>query len=415
MDSSSLTFLRKIWFILYGLLAASAAVVLLPFTAFLLALSFTWVNQATHWFNLGETQAWLGIIFAMYAIYADVVIGPLVWWRVSAKRLGLSRKVNNIGTTAVIALFAVICFWVLHGEQAISANVNLEAVSDDGKVVLARSTPTGSSTLYKIDTSTGDARRLTAIPQGYEGDAAFSPDGNHVAFTYSKDDKNYTIMLTDLDGRDPHPLLRESGNDSWPRYSRDGSTIYFVRTVSSPNATGFDLFSTSVDGTNVIQLTHQQFSSNGEPFLRAAPVLSSDGKQLLFTTSQSLLLCSLSGPKQQPENVLFQLPNAPSSRQYVSGYFSFDDRGIVFMAATQGKSGYDYDVYRVDLASRKVQKLTENNGYASDFRLSVGGNEAVFLKWKFSRFQKLPRSFQMHLLDLQSGTVTPVNFTRLPE
>lgn len=85
------------------------------------------------------------------------------------------------------------------------------------------------------------------------------------------------------------------------------------------------------------------------------------------------------------------------------------------MAASEGKDGYDYDAYRVDLPSRKVQKLTENNGYASDFRLSVGGNKAVFLKGKFSRFQKLPRSFQLQSMDMQSGAVTPVNFTGLPK
>jgi Tol biopolymer transport system component len=113
--------------------------------------------------------------------------------------------------------------------------------------------------------------------------------------------------------------------------------------------------------------------------------------------------------------LLFNLPNAPPSRQYVSAYFSPDDRGVVFMAASEGKDGYDYDAYRVDLASRKVQKLTENNSYASDFRLSVAGNKAVFLKWKFSRLQRLPRSFQMQLMDMPSGAVTPVNFAGLPQ
>ena len=208
--------------------------------------------------------------------------------------------------------------------------------------------------------------------------------------------------------------MAEGGNDSWPRFSRDGRTIYFVRTTGESNQKGFDLFSTSLDGRNVTQLTHQHFNFNGEPYLQAAPVLSSDGKQLLFTTNESLELCSLSSPNPQPRSLLFNLPNAPPSRQFVSAYFSPDDRGIVFMAASEGKNGYGYDIYRVDLPSRRVEKLTENNGYASDFRLSVGGDKAVFLKWKFSRFQKLPRSFQMKLMDMQNGRVTPVNFAGLP-
>jgi Tol biopolymer transport system component len=221
-------------------------------------------------------------------------------------------------------------------------------------------------------------------------------------------------MLTDIGGRNSHPLLREQGNDWWPRFSRDGRTIYFVRLTGNSRPDRFDLYSTSLDGKDVTQLTHQHFSFDGEPYLQAAPALSSDGKQLLFTTDESLQLCSVSNGNQQPSNFLFPLTNAPSSRHYVSSYFSPDDKGIVFMAASEGKDGYGYDAYRVDLLSRRVQKLTENNGYASDFRLSVGGNKAVFLKWKFSRFQHLPRSFQMQLLDMQSGRITPVNFRGLP-
>jgi Tol biopolymer transport system component len=414
-DSSNQSIPRKIWIVLYGLLAAAAVAVLVPVAALLLALAFVWINQAAHLFELGETQAWLGIIFALYAAYADVVIGPLVWWRVSAKRLGASRRVNSVGTTAVITFFSVVCLWVVHGEQAITNPARLEDVSDDGKFVLARSTPSGSSTLYKIDTSTGVARRLIATPLGYEADASFSPDSGRIVFAYSKNGQDYSIMLTDLTGQNPHAVLVEGGNDSWPRFSRDGRAIYFVRTAGESKQRGFDLFSTSPDGRDVTQLTHEHFSFNGEPYLQAAPVLSSDGKQLLFTTNESLELCSLDSPNPQPSNLLFNLPNAPPSRQYVSAYFSPDDRGVVFMAASEGKDGYDYDAYRVDLASRKVQKLTENNSYASDFRLSVAGNKAVFLKWKFSRLQRLPRSFQMQLMDMPSGAVTPVNFAGLPQ
>ncbi len=36
------------------------------------------------------------------------------------------------------------------------------------------------------------------------------------------------------------------------------------------------------------------------------------------------------------------------------------------MAASQGKDGYEYNVYIVDLTSRQVKKLT-NHGYATDF------------------------------------------------
>jgi len=415
IDSSNLSIPRKILIILYGLLAAAAVVLLVPLCALVVGIAFTFANQTMHWFDLGETESWLGIIFALYALYAGIVIGPVVWWRFCAKRLALSQRQNKIGTTAVAAIFAIVCLWVLHGEQAITNNISLEAVADDGRFVLAQSSPSGSSALYKIETSTGAASRLTSMPSGYEGDATISPDGLQVAFTYSNDERNHTIMLTDLSGKNTKPLLREGGNDSWPQFSRDGKTIYFMRTTGVASGAGFDLFSTSLDGKIVTRLTHQHFSFNGGPYLQAAPAVSSDGSQLLLTSNDSLRLYSLASLNQQPTSVAFRLPNSPPSPLYVSAYFSPDDRNIVFMAAAEGKDGYEYDAYRGDPTSRDVQRITNNNGYASDFRVSTGGKKAVFLKWKLSRFQKLPRGFQLQLMDMQSGTVIPLRFAGLPQ
>jgi Tol biopolymer transport system component len=414
-EFATLSLFEKVRIVLGGLLAATAAVVIVPIAALFLGVAFTWLNAATGWFELGETGAWLGVIFGLYALYADIVIGPAVWWRVCAKRLRLSRTVNNIGTATVVTFFSLLCFWVVNGERAITKNAHLEDVSDDGKYVLAGSVDSSSSTLYKIDTSNGATSELMPTLHGYETEASFSPDGSQVVFAYSNNhEQDSTIMLTDLAGKQLHPVLAEGGNDSWPRFSPDGHAIYFIRTSGTSNQKGFDLFSTSLDGKSVKQLTHQNFGFNGELYLRAAPVVSPDGDHLLFTTNEALKMTALSGTDQRPNNLLFELPDAPQSRQYVSAYFSPDNRAIVFMGATEGSKGYDYDAFRVDVLSRRVQKLTHNRGYASDFRLSVRGNKAVFLRWKLSRFQKLRRGFQLQLMDMQSGTITPISFSGLP-
>ncbi len=412
LESSNLSAFEKSKIIAQALLEAVKVVIVVPICAFFLATVFVFIIAITHAFELGEYGAWLGIIFALYAAYADIVIGPVVWWRVSAKRLGVSRKTNTIGTTAVSLFFAVVLFSVVWGEQAITNAPHLEDVSDDGRYVLA--TGPDSSSLYKIDTTSRIATLLPTTWQRRAGSyAALSPDSSQIAFAHSDDEKNYTIMLMDINGKSSHPLLNQGGNDSWPRFSRDGRTIYFIRTAGN----GFDLFSSTLDGKNVTQLTHQHYTFKLGPYLQAAPAVSSDGKQLLLFAAgdEALQLCSLASANQKPSNLVFQLPNAPRSRIYVSAFFSPDDKGILFMAASEGKGGYAHDAYRLDLASRDVQKLTENNGYASDFRVSVSGTKAAFLKWKLSRFQKLPRSFQLQLMDIPSGRVTPVNFKGLPE
>lgn len=353
----------------------------------------------------------MGIMFGMYAAYADIVIGPIVWWRLSAKRLGLNPRTNKLGSITLTAFFAAALMWVLWGEQAPDHLPNLEDVSDDGSIVLAGEHFQGESLLYRIDTATGVASRLSTMARGFNSFGSLSPDGKLIVFAHSDDEKNYAVMVTDLFGNNTHPLLSEHGNDSWPRFSADGRTIYFIRTEGS----GFDLFASSLDGKNVTQITHQHYTFKLGPYLQSAPVVSSDGKQMLFTTEEMLQLCSLSSANQQPSNLLFPFPGSPSQRIYVSAYFSADNKEVIFMAASSEKNGYGYDVYRLDLASRQIQKLSKDNGYSTDFRLSVGGKKAVFLKWKLSYFQKLPRSFQLQLMDIPTGRITPVKITGLPK
>jgi dipeptidyl aminopeptidase/acylaminoacyl peptidase len=411
-EPSTLTFPRKVGIVIYALIATGALCVIVPICALLIGTLFAWVVEWAG-VHLGEYGSWMGLIFALYAAYADIVIGPVFWWRLSAKKLGLAPLTNKRGTISVATFFSLTLIWVLWGEQAISNPPHLEDVSDDGRYVLAQEYLRGSSSIFfRIDTRTGAASPLTMTGHGFDSFANFSPDGSQIVFAHSDDEKNYTIMLADASGSNPHALLAQGGNDSSPRFSQDGRTIYFIRTEGN----GIDLFSSTLDGKVVTQLTHERYTSKLGPYLRAGPVVSPDGKQMVYVTvDDRLQLCSLSGTNQKPADLLFPLPGTPSSRNYVSAYFSPDSKAILFMAATDGKDRYGYDIYRLEIDSREVRNLTRNHAYASDFCLSVGGKEAVFLKWKFSRFQRLPRSFQLELMDMQSGSITPINITGLPK
>lgn len=410
MVPPNLSTAKKFWSILSALFGALALCVVVPICALLIGTLAAWVITATGLFHLGEYAAWMGIIFGLYAAYADIIVGPVAWWRLSAKKLGLAPGTRKNGTIAVGAFFSLAMLWVLWGEKAITNPANLLDVTDDGRYVLAQEYAHGSSTVYKVDTATGVAIRLPLTGHGRDSFANFSPSGGQIVFAHTDDEKNYKIMVADSSGNNPHRLLAEEGNDSWPRFSPDGRTIFFIRTEGN----GFDLFSSTLEGKNIVRLTHQHYTFELGPYVQGLAV-SPDRRQMLFVTlDDRLQLWSLSGAGQKPTDLLFSLPGAPSSRNYVSAYFSPDNDAILFMAASDEKEGYGYEIYRLELASRQVQKLTHNNAYASDFRLSIQGKKAAFLKWKFSRFQKLPRSFQLQLMDMQSGQVTPVNITGLP-
>jgi len=68
------------------------------------------------------------------------------------------------------------------------------------------------------------------------------------------------------------------------------------------------------------------------------------------------------------------------------------------MAASDGKKGFDYDIYRADLAGNDVEKLTTANGYATDLAVSADGKTAAFLKWT-SRWGSLANLSKLYILD----------------
>jgi Tol biopolymer transport system component len=80
------------------------------------------------------------------------------------------------------------------------------------------------------------------------------------------------------------------------------------------------------------------------------------------------------------------------------------------MAASDGEKGFDYDVYRADIASSGVEKFTTANGYATDLAVSADGKTAVFLKWT-SRWDSLPNLSKLYILDMTTKRATSLNVT----
>jgi Tol biopolymer transport system component len=77
------------------------------------------------------------------------------------------------------------------------------------------------------------------------------------------------------------------------------------------------------------------------------------------------------------------------------------------MAASNGKRGFDYDVYRLSLQTGELERLTTGNGYATDLRVFADGKTAVFLKWR-TNWRATPVKSELYLLNLESHYVTPL-------
>ena len=83
------------------------------------------------------------------------------------------------------------------------------------------------------------------------------------------------------------------------------------------------------------------------------------------------------------------------------------------MAASMNRRAtYSYEVYRLDVRTGAVEKLTTGNGYSTGLRVSSDGKTAAFLKWRKNWLGE-PVDNQVYLLDVQSHALTPLKINGL--
>jgi Tol biopolymer transport system component len=290
----------------------------------------------------------------------------------------------------------------------------------NGRSVLLSRSHGESSFLYKVTLDTGESARLSEAAYGTESSPAFSPDGKQVVFLYaSQQTQRPRIFIADTNGGGAHTLFAAGVNteDLSPRFSADGTKIYFARIETSsrgsdslpPVSQRWDIYSADLRGENVGALTHQHFP--GVSTLS----FSNDGKKILYSTESEnggLLHIYLLDKPSEPEKT-FQphVPHESSSPTYASPGLSADGRDVYFLAPTTGSDKeFDYDVYRLELANNSIEKLTTSNGYATDLRVSGDDRSAVYLRWA-SRWGSLPNLSKMYLLNLSTKSLTPLNVT----
>jgi TolB protein len=218
-----------------------------------------------------------------------------------------------------------------------------------------------------------------------------------------------------VDGSGPRTLPGSGTANLDPTFTPSGETIYFREAMPRPHEHRWDLFSIGIDGSNLTQLTHEGFYSI------YSPSISPDGKSMVVVTEawnasafhEQMIIYSLDHPE-KPQRILG--PHIPGKRplnQVVeSPNYMPDGNSILFMAATGGKRGDDYDVYLLDLKTDAIERLTEGNGYAGGLTLLPDGRTAAFLKWREDKHRTIVRT-DVYLLDLQSHRLTPFRVSGL--
>ncbi len=184
----------------------------------------------------------------------------------------------------------------------------------DGKLLVTRN----DGTLSVLDTSSGSETAIT-LEQKPVLDAAVSPDGTHVVYSFSTAIDGNDIWVIDWPGRKVTRVLRMPHLQHEPAWSADGQTVYFLSgdggqahdiwqykpeteakeqvTVGelyhfdvAPGPQGKLAYSSNRDGNYELYLRDGKGRAQrltDDPALDARPSFSPDGRSLLFESSRS--------------------------------------------------------------------------------------------------------------------------------
>jgi TolB protein len=120
-----------------------------------------------------------------------------------------------------------------------------------GREIAFTSDRSGSPQIYIMDAEGTNVRRLIE-EGGHAVNAAWSPDGQRIAFAWQKSRSNFDIYIHDLTTGQNTQLTSDAGSNEKPTWAPDGRHIAFE---SSRTGTK-QIFSMILDGTKIRQLTN---------------------------------------------------------------------------------------------------------------------------------------------------------------
>jgi tol-pal system beta propeller repeat protein TolB len=194
---------------------------------------------------------------------------------------------------------------------------------DGNRIAFSSSKDEPRAEVYVCNADGSHTQRLTHLRGGAGADRpVWSPDGKQIAFS-SFVGKLPEIFVVDIDGSEPKKLT--GGGGISPSWSPDGKKIVFA----SARGGSLQLYWTNADGTGVAQLTTVKPGAS-------EPAWSPDGNKILYTVT---------GLQSESTIGILDVPSGKTSRFAYSDKFNFfspawsPDSKMVLMELS-GKGGF---------------------------------------------------------------------------
>lgn len=169
--------------------------------------------------------------------------------------------------------------------------------SPRGDRIVFTSTRDGDLDLYSMAPDGSDVRRLTDRP-GYDGGAFYSPDGSQIIwrahYPEGAELDDYTsllrqglirpgeleIMVMNADGTNQRQVTSVGGANFAPYWHPSGDKVVFSSNHHDPTGRDFDIYMVNLDGTGLTRITES-------PGFDGFPVFSPDGRTLVFASNRN--------------------------------------------------------------------------------------------------------------------------------
>jgi Tol biopolymer transport system component len=176
-----------------------------------------------------------------------------------------------------------------------------------------------------------------------DSNAEYSPDGRKIAFASDRAGETFDIWVANADGSDPIQLTHENGAAGSPRWSPDGRSIVFDLLTPEGEV---DVYMVKVAGGHAQRLTWERTEDK-------LPAFSPDGKWIYFNSNRS------------GTNEFWRMPAAGGEAQQVTQEGA--DKGLV---SADGETLYytrPYALYAVPVtggAEQLISRLVLNRSFS---------------------------------------------------
>ncbi|TCP29926.1 Tol biopolymer transport system component [Scopulibacillus darangshiensis] len=285
------------------------------------------------------------------------------------------------------------------------------SISPDDKSIVFSYYQNGKEAIYTAKIDGRDVTKITEPNHHRHHDPKYSPNGGKLLYL-SKNNKGVnTLCISNRDGTKPRRLTDKSIHVGDTVFSPSADKIYFtgipaedLKRKEGEKKNGVDLYSVSVDGSHMKQLT------NDDRFTMDNLSISKDGKVIYFS--------DFDGNSEKIRSYLLEegRERGPISPKGLSGDMSAyhsqlspDGKWWAFTAVSkkaQHSSLFEYDLFLMDTKTGRTKRMTDLNDSVMSPVFFHHGQKIAFLE--NTNWAAEPAEYRLRTINLESkklGTI----------